>query len=268
MTRPHTVRPCPTLLLLCGLLLPALLCMATDARGANQVVSDISEKDVAIEWDFRGTEILLFGAIDPATEPGQRNDVIIIVEGPNKDILARKKDRIAGVWINNEHRKFLNIPSYYSVLSTRPLTDITSRKRLSALGLGLQHLENNLRTADKETSEGEDTAKFREAVIRLMKRNGLYREEQGGVNIIADRLFRAEVTLPTNVPVGRFTANIYLFRDGQLQSRQISSLTIQKQGIEHTLTTLAFDYPFLYGLMCVAIAIAAGLSASLISRGR
>lgn len=234
---------------------------------AGEVVSDVSKRDIAIDWDFRGAEIILFGAIDPVDEKS-KSDVVIVVQGPYKNLVARKKARIAGMWINNEAQTVKKVPSYYSVLSTRPLSDIASKNELSPLRIGLQHLKSGFKTDGSESDDKSKKSDFKEAVVRLKRREGLYAEQPGGVTIIGDRLFRAKLTLPTNVPVGRLTANIYLFREGQLTGRQISTLNIRKQGIEHTITELAFNYPFIYGVLCVLIAVAAGLSASVFSRGR
>ena len=40
------------------------------------------------------------------------------------------------------------------------------------------------------------------------------------MSFIGRSLFRASVDLPVNVPIGRYTTNVYLFRDGKLLSTE------------------------------------------------
>lgn len=233
---------------------------------SENVISDLSQRDVSIEWDFTGAKILLFGAIDTAGKNEKRHDVVITVQGPNMDVVSRKKSRIAGIWVNSTSAAFKNIPAYYSIVSTRPLHQIASKERLAAHRLGLNFMQTHFKSTDPKKVVTQEQKDFKDAVVRILKNDGLYKEEPGGITIIGDRLFRADISLPANVPVGRFTANVYLFSDGVLKSRQLSNLIIQKQGIERTVTTLAFEYPFLYGLACVAIAVLAGMSTSIFAR--
>jgi hypothetical protein len=62
------------------------------------------------------------------------------------------------------------------------------------------------------------------------------------------------------VPIGRYTADVYLFRDGELISKNQSTLDVNKAGIERVIYQLAFIHPFLYGLLAVLVAVLAGLA--------
>jgi uncharacterized protein (TIGR02186 family) len=63
-----------------------------------------------------------------------------------------------------------------------------------------------------------------------------------------------------NVPIGRYTANVYLFRDGQIVSKNQSTLEVSKAGFERMIYLLAFNHPLIYGLLAVALAMLAGLA--------
>ena len=58
-----------------------------------------------IEWNFTGANIFLFGAIEGEISPDNKPDVIVVVRGPEKPLIARKKERIAGVWVNTNPKK-------------------------------------------------------------------------------------------------------------------------------------------------------------------
>jgi uncharacterized protein (TIGR02186 family) len=134
------------------------------------------------------------------------------------------------------------------------LRAITSEETLRTLGIGLGNLDFGGRT------EGDlDEQTFRSAVIRLKEQQGLFQDIDDGVNFIGRSLFRATVDLPVNVPIGRYTAAVYLFRDGTLVSKNESTLEVNKVGFERLIYLLAFRHPFLYGLLAVVMAVLAGL---------
>jgi uncharacterized protein (TIGR02186 family) len=102
-------------------------------------------------------------------------------------------------------------------------------------------------------------AAFRSAVIDLKERQRLFQEDDHGVAFIGRSLFRASVDLPANVPIGRYMAYVYLFRDGQVVSQSQSSLKVNKVGFEQVVYLFALRHPFIYGLIAVVIAVVAGL---------
>ena len=89
----------------------------------------------------------------------------------------------------------------------------------------------------------------------------LFQESDDAISFIGRSLFRGSVDLPVNVPIGRYTTQVYLFRDGKLLSQSQSSLQVHKVGFERVVYMLAFRYPFAYGLLAVLMAVSAGLLA-------
>ena len=81
------------------------------------VVADLDQKQVSITTDFNGAELLLFGALDLLEE----DDIVIEVSGPLKNVAVRRKNKVAGIWLNTENVTLVDIPSFYHILSTRPL---------------------------------------------------------------------------------------------------------------------------------------------------
>src|SRR3546814_898463 len=94
------------------------LSMSSAARA--QLVADLSEHLIAITTGFIGTDVLLFGAIDG---PG---DVVVVVRGPQRTEIVRRKARIAGIWVNERDMTFNGVPSFYVVASAKPLVDVLS----------------------------------------------------------------------------------------------------------------------------------------------
>ena len=113
---------------------------------------------------------------------------------------------------------------------------------------------------------GQDYLDWRRAVVRLKEQSGLYAADDQGVTFVDRGLFRAEIDLPTAAPIGAYTAEIFLFQDGQPVSRRMRDLTVEKAGVERALYLFAHNRPWSYGLASVAIALAAGWAASVAFR--
>jgi uncharacterized protein (TIGR02186 family) len=237
---------------------------AAETARPEEVQADISTRQVSIQSNFTGIEILIFGSVDFSHAPGPDEpsyDVIMVIRGPSGPIVARRKGRVAGIWVNQSGRIFPSVPGFYAALSSRPFRAVTSDEDLKRLGIGLANLD----FGGPDSEDARDTA-FRSAVIRLKQKQRLFQEDDDGVSFIGRSLFRATVDLPVNVPLGRYTADVYLFRDGALISKKQSTLEVNKVGFERVVTLLAFHHPFIYGLLAVLLAAVAGLVGWLVFR--
>jgi len=224
----------------------------------EQVQSDISTREIAIQSNFTGIEILIFGSVDfsDSRTPGEGTyDVIAVVRGPDEPIILRKKERVAGIWVNGPGKTYSTVPGFYAVLSTRPVRAIASDETLKELGIGLSDLDFGRYTQGDPQEQA-----YRSAMIRLNEQKKLFQERDAAVKFIGRSLFRATVALPVAVPTGRYTVDVYLFRDGAVASKSQGSLQVTKAGIEQLVYALAFKRPFLYGLVGVIIAVLAGLA--------
>jgi uncharacterized protein (TIGR02186 family) len=250
---------------LAGLLLATLAAPVVAAEAApaasvprEEVQSELSTREISIQSNFTGIEILIYGSVDFSQTTGQDQgvyDVIIVIRAPSQSLVARHKERMAGIWVNTPGKVFPSVPGFYAALSTRPVRAITSDETLKMLGIGLANVDfgrDSKGDADEET--------YRSAVIRLKEKQRLFQEHDDGVAFIGRSLFRATVSLPVNVPIGRYTANVYLFRDGELVSKNQSTLEVNKAGFEQMVYLLAFTHPFIYGVLAVLMAVLAGLA--------
>ncbi len=251
----HTLLPAfATLLLLSG-----LQSVAADAPRPEQVQSDISTREISIQSNFTGVEIVLFGSIDFSKAPSPDEgpyDVIMVIRGPNRPIVVRRKERIAGLWMNGASKTFPSVPGFYAGLASRPFRAIASDETLKHLGIGFSNLDFGKTDAGDAADDG-----FRASLIRLQQEHELFQESDDAIGFIGRSLFRGSVELPVNVPIGRYTTQVFLFRDGKLLSQSQSSLQVHKVGFERVVYMLAFHYPFTYGLLAVLIAMSAGLLA-------
>lgn len=226
----------------------------------EQVVAGLSNNEVAITTSFNGSQILIYGAIKRETPipPGDPLDVIVTVEAPSESVTIWRKARRLGIWINTERVDVGAAPGFYVVATTRPLEqilmpEVDSRYRIS--------LPQALRSLAGE-NEVQDIVPFTSALIDLRTKSGLYRLDEGSVKLVDQTLFRADVQLPATLIEGNYRTRIFLVRNGDVIDVYRAPIEVRKVGLERWLYRMAFDQPFLYGLMSLAVAVAAGWGAS------
>ncbi|TNE67202.1 MAG: hypothetical protein EP335_02400 [Alphaproteobacteria bacterium] len=242
-----------------------LLAMGAFSGAAEALVTDLSNRRIEIRYSFAGADLILFGAVGttPINAQDETYDVVIVVRGPEAPAVIRRKDRVGGIWVNNETAAFPSAPGYYAVASSRPLEEIAAPTVFAAYGIGFNNLP--LVAAGPRGLVAPDPH-FRSALFRLRSEEGLYRQEQDNVSLVSEGLFRTDVHLPANVPVGEFIVETFIFQDGSLKARNRINLTVDKEGFERAAYTFAHHYPFLYGITAVLVALCAGWLAGISSR--
>lgn len=219
----------------------------------------LSTDTIAITSDFSGVGLTIFGAIDnidPMIQRQGRYDIVVILEGPTSDLVTRRKGRVAGIWMNVASQAFTRVPESYLVASTRPPQDVTDGETLSRLSLSIGHI--GLEPVATGSHKNDNLAEFTSALRRLKVQRNLYQENSSGVRFISQSLFKAQLSLPANVPLGTHVARAYLFRSGHLAAQTRATLDIRKAGLEYQLYDAAQTQPLLYGLASVALALFIG----------
>ncbi len=147
------------------------LALFSDQAKAAPVLADLSKYAISIDSGFTGTDVLLYGAVD------EEGDLVVVVRGPDERVSIRRKDRVAGIWVNQDEIEFRDAPSYYLVASRKPLDEIAPRNFRELHQIGLDALKL---TADSARPE-EEVEHFREALVRNRRRDGLYSESIGAM---------------------------------------------------------------------------------------
>ena len=237
--------------------LAAGLCSTAQALELENIQIGLSTDRVTITPDFSGADLTIFGSVenvDPLVSRQGRYDVVVVLEGPPRPVVVRRRDRILGVWINTEAATFLNVPASYSVATTRAMQDITDPEGYRRLSLG----SDNIFLQPADPNDPAVAAEFGEALRQEKERLGLYTERPGDVEFLSQNLFRARLTLSPDVPVGTHKARAFLFRNGVFIRESSAQLAIRKSGFEQTLFRLSQNHGLFYGLCSVALAIATG----------
>jgi uncharacterized protein (TIGR02186 family) len=255
--------------------LSALALAAPFLVGADKpvLVPDISARQIQIRYSFSGAQLLLFGAIayPDGRMPRRPADVAVVLRGPVQPILLREKQKIAGIWMNADSSRFRSAPSYYAVASSRPIHDIVDGRTASIYELGI----HNLQLSPGGGSLPERERHFEAGLLDLRSRAGLYSENPRGVEITDGILYRAVVTIPSQVPVGAYTAETFLIepnadpsRSGKVVAVATRDIEIDKSGFERDVWVAARRYRFAYGLASVAMSLGLGWAAAVAFRRR
>ncbi|MCC7253367.1 TIGR02186 family protein [Hyphomicrobium sp.] len=237
------------------------------AEPAKEAVeADVSSRNIAITSAFTGTEVVVFGSVvnsrQPSAEAGYY-DVIVVLEGMATPLTARRKSNVAGLWVNTQAFAFESVPSYYAIASTRPIEEIAEPALLARHAIGHDYARLAPSAHSVMESQPGELQNYKDAVIRIKQRDGLYIKRDYAVIFIGKSLFRASISLPANVPVGPLTARVYLLREGELLSTFQSRVRLERSGVELWLYQAAMRHPLYYGLAAVLVAALAGLIASM-----
>ena len=235
-----------------------LLIAAPLLLGASKpvLVPDVSARSIEIRYSFTGAQLLLFGAIlyPGGRVPAKPLDIAVVVKGPVQPILVREKQQIAGIWMNVESHRFRSAPSFYAIASSRPVRDLVDERTAAIYELGLRDLQlspGGGALPDKER-------RFETGLLDLRQRQRLYAEDPTGVEISERVLYRARINIPSQVPVGTYTAETFLIDDGRVVAVATKEIEVGKSGFERFVAVAARRYSFVYGLAAVMLSLGLG----------
>jgi len=250
------------------LLTIALLTLAPLLVAADKpvLVPDISARQVQIRYSFSGAQLLLFGAVVyPGGRPPDRQvDIAVVLRGPDQPILVREKQKIAGIWMNADSNRFRSAPSFYAVASSRPIAELLDERTAAIYELGL----HNLQLSPGGGALPEKERRFEAGLLDLRSRRNLYQENPQGVEITGGVLYRAMITIPSQVPVGTYTAETFLIDRHKVIAAATKDIQIDKSGFERTIATAARRHRLIYGLTCVGLSLGLGWAAAAAFRRR
>jgi uncharacterized protein (TIGR02186 family) len=240
-----------------GLLLAvALLLLAGPAR-SQSLVADLTTHLIAITTGFTGASVVLFGATDG---PG---DIVVTVRGPDREVTVRRKERVAGIWVNTQQMSFARVPSFYALAASRPIEEIISPGTASLYRLGIP----NLKLEPVGPAPAAVVDAFRAALDQAQRQAGLFVARMAKVEFLGERLFRTTISFPANVPTGTYLVEVFLVRDKDVVSGQTTPLVVSKVGLDAEVSEFSYRQPGFYGAIAVLTAMMAGWLASLPFRG-
>ena len=233
------------------LLLALALLYAPLAR-AQAVLADVTHPLVAITTGFSGTEVTVFGTLE---EVGA--DVIVVLRGPGQTLSLRHKERVIGLWLNGAAQLFTQVPGFYGLAATKPVTSLLSLEDLNQNRLGLSALQASLEPV-RATNGREVLEADRAAVVAELGKRGLIVQKSEPIRLLGGRLFKVSFALPSNVPVGPFQVSVYAVKDRQVIGIITTPLVTSQVGIAADVHDWAYRQPLIYALASLSLAVLMG----------
>ena len=242
--------------------LPLLLVFALLIMGQRDpiLVPEVSQHKIEVRQGFTGTELLLFGAIlDPAGRAAAQDyDVVVVLQGPSQPIRLREKERFGGIWINAASTDYRSAPSFFAVATTRPIDKIVDERTAAIYEFGTRYIQLSPSGAIEPTEQ----ARFSSGLVDLRSRQGLYREDIGGVSVSRRVLYQARIPLPSTVITGTYVAETFAVRGGRVIASALSEVEVKKVGFEGFIAQTSQEQSLLYGLVAVALSLGMGWASS------
>ena len=166
--------------------------------------------------------------------------------------------------MNADSNRFRSAPSFYAVASSRPIGDLLDERTAAIYELGV----HNLQLSPGGGALPEKERRFEAGLLDLRTRSGLYSESPRGVEITSGVLYRAVITIPSQVPVGTYTAETFLIDRHKVIAAATRDIQINKSGFERYVALAARRHRFLYGLACVLLSLGLGFAAAMAFRRR
>jgi uncharacterized protein (TIGR02186 family) len=243
-----------------------LLVASLGSASAETLVTSLSSHRVLINSNYTGTAIAIFGAIERDAQTISRGtgyDAVVTVRGPQQYLVVREKERLGPLWLNREQQKFPKAPAYLSVLTSRPITEITSDQLRQRQKIGLQAIVNAPDFTNDRQGADEP---FREALLRLKQQDGLYLEDDRAVAFLTPTIFKASIPLPAIAPPGNYDVEVTLLADTVILARSFTHFELVKTGFEQQVGEAARDWSWLYGVSTAVLALFSGWVANVIFR--
>ena len=237
-------------------LLALLLLVLLGAARDPILVPEISQHEIQVRQGFKGTELLLFGAIltPEGTRAAQAYDIVVVLSGPPRSIVLREKQKVAGVWINAASSDFRSAPTFFAVASNRPIADIVDERTAAIYELGLPWLQlSPIGAIDPDRQR-----RFAAGLVDLMRRQGLYQQDEGAVTVSEGVLYQARIALPSSVQTGTYTAETFAIARGKVVAAASTTVEVRKLGFERFIAQSAERNSLWYGLAAVAISVGMG----------
>ncbi len=229
-------------LILAALVIAVLLPQDSWAK-RKVVAANLTDNFVGVSEGFDGAKLTVFGVLK------NKADAVVVIEGPPVEAKVRAKSRQLGVWVNGEPELIAPVPSFYAVVSSRPIQEVVNAETARTYGLDLDRLP----VADTPSGAG---------YVAVKKAKGMFRTNPQGVQILESNLFRADIFLPPSVPIGVFQAHIYEFSNGKLSANREETFNVAQIGLNDSLNNMARMRPVSYALLSLALSLGLGAGAA------
>lgn len=220
-------------------------------QSQKKLVVDIASDHIDVTVGFSGASIEVFG-----DRRDINTDIIIVVEGPLRNVTIWKKARIMGTWVNRHYVYFKNIPMYYNfALSNPDLLDANpALMREKRVGVNALFEGDGIRKSGGVT----DVVPFRDSLIEAKTEGRIFPQSHSEIVFMNDNFFRVSFKIPPSVPTGEYTIHSYLIKKGKIVDEDVDTLKVEQVGLNAFILKAAREDGFLYSIVCIVLAVVSG----------
>lgn len=184
-------------------------------------------------------------------------DVAVKLASPREQAVFSRKGKVGPFWLSVDRVRFENVPWMYKIKSSAPIDEILSPEVQIRYRLGVRGLKASI-----GVQKGVDRDLYLNELIMTRQADRLFSFAETGVTRKGSA-FRTSFFWPSDGPPGRYLIEAFAVADGRVVGSGTRVLEVRKVGIEAWVSRLAHSHGILYGAFAVALAIVAGLGASL-----
>ena len=221
-----------------------LMAFAGGAR-AEPFSIELGHESVDITTGFAGGVVNIFGV------KRERGQLAIVLEGPKRDVVVRRKDNFLGAWLNRSSLSYEDVPQYYSYAAESGLADGV----YAGVPIGTSVLQFEP-SSDKYSAD--ERKAFHDALIKAKIGQKLFSSKAQEIHYIDDVFFRTQFYIPASVPTGQYIVRGILVRDGKVVGALEKVMKVEQVGFNADVFKFARERSFLYALGCVFLAFLAG----------
>ncbi len=236
--------------LICFAFLPLIALAEVTEQTEHKITIDLAQPRVEITTGFIGGTLEIFGV-----RKGD-GEIAVILRGPEYDMQVRRKSSILGAWINSSGARFSGVPSYYDYALSKPLAEFLPEEELKRYEISPENL-----AMEKHKSPGRDEAyykEFYESLIRNKRDKSLFAKEAQEIIFLDKDFFKVIFNFPDNVPIGDYIVHVLYFENGVLEDKIWRALNVEQVGVSGEIQGFSKKHAFIYGFLCVLLAMLAG----------
>lgn len=201
------------------------------------------------------------------SDPGV--DLVIKIASAEGRQTLRKKGKVGGLlWMNMGNLNFEHVPSLYFIGSTKKLNDILAPEEMDKYSIGYQSLERH--AGISPLSDEKEKGRWFNEFIRFKESARLYSTSYSRISLSGGdkkkQYYHIQLDWPYQAQPGSYTVTVYGIRDKRVIEKAESTMLVEQVGFVKALSTMAKNNGALYGILSVAIALAAGFGVGMIFR--
>jgi uncharacterized protein (TIGR02186 family) len=239
--------------------------LAITPAAKEKVLTAASKNLVEIGLSYKGDQITFFG-INPV--PGA--DLIIrLTAEKEEDIKLSVKGQVGPFWMTVKQYEVSGSPFMYKIHAAKPLDQIVSAETAKELELGYEAIRGRMQMhLVRGEAAPDDADKVFQGIIKIKEAANLYNiiTDPKRLEVTEGRLFKHYFRFPPAATEGTYQVESFAFVKGELVGYGKDVIEIRKVGLEHWLTQTSQNNPIFFGILCVVVAMCAGLGVGMIFR--